>query len=57
MLLNVVKTVTAAGGSLKLCGMDPEVRIGADIIGLGRFVAILPDESAALDAFQSEPSP
>jgi anti-sigma B factor antagonist len=48
MLLNFTKKITALGGTLKLCAMDPEVRIGADIIGLGRFVPIVADESTAV---------
>ena len=48
MLLNLAKKVTALGGTLKLCEMDPEVRIGADIIGLGRFVPIVAEESVAI---------
>jgi anti-anti-sigma factor len=48
MLLNLAKKVTARGGTLKLCEMDPEVRIGADIIGLGRFVPIVAEESVAV---------
>jgi anti-anti-sigma factor len=53
VLLNFAKKVTAAGGMLRLCAMDPEVRIGADIIGLGRFVPIVEDESTAIAMFQS----
>jgi anti-anti-sigma factor len=48
MLLNLAKKITALGGTLKLCEMDPEVRIGADIIGLGRFVPIVAEESVAI---------
>jgi anti-anti-sigma factor len=48
MLLNLAKKVTALGGTLKLCEMDPDVRIGADIIGLGRFVPIVAEESVAI---------
>jgi anti-anti-sigma factor len=48
MLLNFAKKVTAMGGTLRLCELDPEVRIGADIIGLGRFVPIVADEATAV---------
>ena len=48
MLLNFAKKITTLGGTLKLCEMDPEVRIGADIIGLGRFVPIVTEESVAV---------
>jgi anti-sigma B factor antagonist len=54
MLLNFAKKVTAQGGILRLCEMDPEVRIGADIIGLGRFVPIIGDEATAIAMFQAE---
>jgi anti-sigma B factor antagonist len=53
VLLNFAKKVHAAGGILRLCAMDPEVRIGADIIGLGRFVPILDDESTAIAMYQA----
>ncbi len=48
MLLNFTKKVTTLGGSLLLCEMDPEVRIGADIIGLGRFVPLVAEEATAV---------
>lgn len=54
MLLNLAKKITAAGGTLRLCEMDPEVRIGADIIGLGRFVPIVEDEATAIAMYKSE---
>jgi anti-sigma B factor antagonist len=54
MLLNLAKKVTATGATLRLCEMDPEVRIGADIIGLGRFVPIVDDEATAIAMFKSE---
>jgi anti-sigma B factor antagonist len=53
VMLNFTKRVSTAGGVLRLCEMDPEVRIGADIIGLGRFVPILGDESTAIAMFQT----
>jgi anti-anti-sigma factor len=54
MILNLAKTITAQGGTLKLCEMDPEVRIGADIIGLGRFVPIVAEESVAIAMSRSD---
>jgi anti-anti-sigma factor len=48
MLFNFVKKITGSLGTLKLCEMDPEVRIGADIIGLGRFVPIVAEEAVAI---------
>jgi anti-anti-sigma factor len=54
MLLNFARKVTGLGGTLKLCEMDPEVRIGADIIGLGRFVPIVAEESVAIAMSRTE---
>jgi anti-sigma B factor antagonist len=54
MLLNFAKKVRAAGGTLRICAMDPEVRIGADIIGLGRFVPIIGDESTAVSMCKAD---
>jgi anti-anti-sigma factor len=54
MILNLAKKITALGGTLKLCEMDPEVRIGADIIGLGRFVPIVAEESVAIAMSRSD---
>lgn len=52
MLLNLAKKVIALGGALRLCEMDPEVRIGADIIGLGHFIPIVGDEATAIKMYQ-----
>ena len=56
VLLGFAKKVNAAGGALRLCEMDPEVRIGADIIGMGRFVPILDDEATAIAMLQTSES-
>ena len=50
-LLNVARKAQAAGGQLKACCIDPEVQVGAEILGLGRFIEIYETERAALDAF------
>ena len=50
-LLMLWKQVVAAHGQLRICSMDPYVRIGADIIRLGEYVPIHDDESSALAAF------
>ncbi len=50
-ILNVVRRVQAAGGQVKACCMDPDVQVGAQILGLGRFLEIHETERAALDAF------
>ena len=39
-----------AGGRVAICEMDPDVRIGADIVRLGRIVPIYDDEPTALAA-------
>ncbi len=48
MLFSFAKKITGSGGALKLCELDPDVRIGADIIGLGRFVPIIGEEAVAI---------
>ncbi len=50
-LLSFWKQVEAAGGELKICGMNPSVRLGADILCLGEFIPIHDDKAAALAAF------
>jgi anti-anti-sigma factor len=54
MLLNLAKKIAALGGTLKFCEMDPDVRIGADIIGLGRFVPIVAEEAVAIAMSRTE---
>ncbi len=41
VLLKLVKQVKDQGGKLKFSNLDPEVRIGADIIGLDQVAALL----------------
>lgn len=55
-LLNFWKQVDAAGGELRICSMDPAVRFGADIIGLGRYIPIHEGRASALAAFASRSS-
>jgi stage II sporulation protein AA (anti-sigma F factor antagonist) len=52
VLVNLGQKMRASGGQVKLCGLHPEVQIGANIIGLGRVVEIHDDERAALASFQ-----
>src|SRR5215468_10691088 len=40
MLFNLDKTISEAGGVMAICGMDPSVRVGADIICLGDVVPL-----------------
>jgi len=51
VLLTFAKKVGGAGGEVKICRMDPSVRFGADILSLGQFIEIHPDERSALDAY------
>jgi hypothetical protein len=49
--LNLAKLVDGYGGTMKICGMTPDLLFGANIIGLGRAVEIHPDEHSALASF------
>ncbi|HEV3164665.1 MAG TPA: STAS domain-containing protein [Isosphaeraceae bacterium] len=53
-LLEFWKTAKAAGVQVRICAMDPDVRIGADIISLGRLIPIHEDKASALTAFASD---
>ena len=51
VFFGLVKKARELGHSLKFCGLNQEVRIGADIIGLDRLAEIYPTEAEALAAF------
>jgi anti-anti-sigma factor len=51
-LLSFWKKVEAAKGEVRICAMEPGVKFGADIIGLGRYIPIHDDEPSALAAFR-----
>jgi len=53
-LLIFSKEVEAANGVLRICSMNPGVRFGADVCGLGRFIPIHDDKPSALAAFARE---
>jgi anti-anti-sigma factor len=53
-LLIFRKQVAAAQGELRICSMDADVRFGADVCGLGRFIPIHDDKASALAAFVRE---
>ena len=53
VLVKLVNQVNGLGHKVKFCSMDPNVKLGADIIGLAKFVEIHDDENAALRAFGS----
>lgn len=49
----------AAGNSnirFAICGLAPSVRIGAEILNLGRFIPIFDDTAAAVAALRPEPA-
>lgn len=50
-LLGFARKVEAAHGQLAIAGMQPDVLVGANIIGLGRIVGIHPDVPSALESF------
>jgi anti-anti-sigma factor len=50
-LLNLAKTMSEAGGVLKLCNLHPDVQVGAKILGLGHAVEIHPDRKSGLKSF------
>src|SRR5262245_51926642 len=52
ILVNLVNQAKAQGREIKLCSLDPEVRIGADIIGLDRLAEIHETEHDAIKAFE-----
>lgn len=51
ILFNLVKRTRAKRGQLRFCRLDPEVRIGADIIGLDKVAPIDATEHDAHKAF------
>jgi anti-sigma B factor antagonist len=51
VLFKLVNDVRKAGRQVKFCNMHEDVRIGADIIGLGKFVEFHESQKAALGAF------
>jgi anti-anti-sigma factor len=53
VLVNVVKQENARGGTVRYCEFDPEVRIGAGIIGLDKIASLHETEHEALVAFKS----
>ena len=49
--LTLLTQADARNQQIKFCEMDPDVRIGADIIGLTKYVELHDTESSALKAF------
>jgi anti-sigma B factor antagonist len=50
-LFTLVGRARAAGREVKFCGMDPGIRLGAEIVGLDKIAEIHEDEGSALRAF------
>ena len=50
-MFKLVIRALAEGREVKLCAMDPGVRLGAEIVGLDKVAEIHDDEGAALRAF------
>jgi anti-anti-sigma factor len=57
VLVNLVNAAKAKGHAVKFCALDPEVRIGADIIGLDKLAEIHDTEHDALEAFARPKKP
>jgi anti-sigma B factor antagonist len=51
VLVNLVKQVKDLGGEVKFSAIDPEVQIGAEIIGLDKLAKIYATEHDAIKAF------
>ena len=54
VLVNLVKQVKDLGGEVKFCAIDPEVQIGAEIIGLDKIAEIYATEHEAVRAFEGK---
>ena len=52
VLVNLVRKARVEGRQVKFCNLDPELRIGAGIIGLDKLAEIHDTEHAALKAFR-----
>ncbi len=53
VLIGLAKKVEAARGKLALCSLDPDVLVGANIIGLGKIIPIFEGEADAIEAVSS----
>jgi anti-anti-sigma regulatory factor len=54
VLFKLVTGVKSSERQIKFCEMDKDVRVGADIVGLGRIVEFYDSKNAALEAFSRE---
>ncbi len=55
-IIEFAKAAALADVQIALCELTPEVKIGADILQLGRFIPIFDDEASALASFASPPA-
>ena len=55
-MFRLVSRARAEGREVKLCAMEPGVRLGAEIVGLDKVAEIHDDEGAALRAFARAPA-
>jgi anti-anti-sigma factor len=53
VLFETGKLARGSNVRLVLCGFDPDVRVGADILSLGDYIPIVDDEPAALAALRA----
>ncbi len=51
VLFKLMSQYKAKGGELKLCNLDPGIRLGAEIVGLDKLVEIYDSEALALSSF------
>jgi anti-sigma B factor antagonist len=51
VLFNLVSQIKALGREVRFCGMVPEIRLGAGVVGLDKVVGIHESEDAAIAAF------
>ncbi len=49
-LIGLARKVNAKGGKLALCELDPDVQVGANILGLGSIMPIYETEGEAITA-------
>ena len=52
-IFKLVSRAKAEGREVKLCAMEPGIRLGAEIVGLPKVVEMHDDEASALRAFAS----
>jgi anti-anti-sigma factor len=51
VLFGVVRQVKETGRQIKFCGMTPELKLGADVVGLTKVAEIVDDQETAVREF------